>query len=341
MLKGIQSARGIAALMVVAYHAERTFALPQYLSVFTLDGVTGFGHAGVDFFFILSGFIIYLVHHGDIGQPSALPRYLLKRITRIYPPYWAVTLLIIAISLRVHDLPSGSEIVHSLLLLPGNPPPILGVAWTLVSEVRFYLLFAIAIISLRWAFVVAALVVGIGILPLPAWTDDLQAWGASRYDTQFVAGVGVAWLTLHRSLRYPGVVAIFAAATFIAVGLAENAGLFSGDSVTARLAFGVPAGLLIWGLAQTEQSGLLRVPPALVMLGAASYSIYLVHSPVLGYAARGLAAIGVLGIVPGWAGLGIGAGIAVGAGIAFHHAVERPLTAFFSARRSKALTKLT
>jgi exopolysaccharide production protein ExoZ len=62
-------ARGVAALMVVFYHTTRSLSLPQYLGYIPLNNVFGFGHAGVDFFFVLSGFIITRTHTVDIGRP--------------------------------------------------------------------------------------------------------------------------------------------------------------------------------------------------------------------------------------------------------------------------------
>jgi len=68
---GIEAARGVAACMVVFYHAARHIQQDTGASV--LWGMSQFGHAGVDFFFVLSGFIIYWVHSKDIGQCFALP----------------------------------------------------------------------------------------------------------------------------------------------------------------------------------------------------------------------------------------------------------------------------
>ena len=53
-------------------------------------GLFLFAHAGVDFFFVLSGFIIYRVHRGDIGSPHRLSRYAWRRFVRIYPTYWII-----------------------------------------------------------------------------------------------------------------------------------------------------------------------------------------------------------------------------------------------------------
>ena len=73
-LIGVQAARGIAALFVVLYHTGRMLSLEQYVGRDPWGGLFHFGHAGVDFFFVLSGFIIYYVHHKDIGTIGRAPR---------------------------------------------------------------------------------------------------------------------------------------------------------------------------------------------------------------------------------------------------------------------------
>src|SRR5665213_484275 len=138
-LVGIQAARGAAALLVVFYHAGRMLSLNQYVGNDPLDGLFSFGHAGVDFFFVLSGFIIYFVHHKDLNSPQRVSRYAWRRFVRIYPIYWVVTLGAIALAVAGHhnDI-SVQRITASFFLLPQAEDPIVGVAWTLEHEVLFY-----------------------------------------------------------------------------------------------------------------------------------------------------------------------------------------------------------
>ena len=94
-LDGVQAARGAAALLVVLYHCGRMLSLPQYVGRIPLGNVFEFGHAGVDFFFVLSGFIIMHVHRGDLGRPGRFGRYAWRRATRIVPMYWVVTAIVV------------------------------------------------------------------------------------------------------------------------------------------------------------------------------------------------------------------------------------------------------
>jgi len=328
-LLGIQAARGIAALLVVLFHAERALTLPQYVGHPPWGGITRFGHAGVDFFFVLSGFIIYYVHRGDLGHPDALPRYAARRASRIYPPYWAMTAILLILGIAAHGLdrlPGPATLLQSLLLTPGDHDLILGVAWTLVRELAFYVLFGLAILDRRLAAAGVLAYATLGWAPLPDWAEPLHFWGAGWYDALFVVGIGAAWATLHAPFPRPRTLALLGAAAFLLAGLAENAALLPMAGPPGRLAYGLASAAVIVGLAQAERAGRLPVAPSLALLGAASYSIYLVHSPVLGYAARAMLMAGLLAHVPDWLAMALAVAIAAAAGLAFHRWVERPLT---------------
>jgi hypothetical protein len=127
-LAGIQTARGVAALLVVIYHATRELSLPQYLGFIGLGNASGFGRAGVDFFLVLSGFIISYVHHGDVGHPDRLRRYLWRRLTRIYPIFWVILGIECCRALFSPDRSARLEpwhVLQSLLLLPENTEPMI------------------------------------------------------------------------------------------------------------------------------------------------------------------------------------------------------------------------
>jgi len=148
-LPSIQSFRGIAALLVVAFHL--TVRSNELLKQNLLAGIFSFGSAGVDFFFVLSGFVIFCVHRYDTGNSRKLKNFLLKRFVRIYPIYFLLTLLIIPIYLAGygHSYKSNIDIIlKSFLLYPQSNGiyPILNVGWTLSYEVLFYLFSSLAIL---------------------------------------------------------------------------------------------------------------------------------------------------------------------------------------------------
>ncbi len=337
MLRGIQAGRGVAALLVVLCHCERALSLPQYIGHMPLHGLAAFGHAGVDFFFVLSGFIIATVHHGDLGHPWALSRYAGRRISRILPPYWIVTLATVALAIVGHGwdgVPSPGHFVASLLLLPHNEEPILGVAWTLEREMLFYVLFGLAILDRRLAAVIVAVWVGLSAASVLLPGIALGGWAAGPYDLLFSVGLITAWPTRRLDPRRPRLLALAGAVVFLGAGILEDAGLLPHEALQSRLVYGFASSVIILGLTTAERAGRLHVGRALDLLGAASYSIYLVHLMALTLTARALMEAGLIGQMPGWLTMTIATTVGVTAGIAFHMAVERPVSA--AARRLAA-----
>lgn len=161
-----------------------------------------------------------------------------------------------------------------------------------MQETKFYLLFGLAIWRPRLGLAAALACAALNWMPLPPGLEPLRAWGATWDDALFPLGIAAAWAARHAPCRRPGALALGGAPLFLLAGLAENAGLLPLDGWPGRFAYGLPAAAVLVGLIQSEHAGQLRVPPALALLGAASYSVYLVHSPMLGYAARAMAASG-------------------------------------------------
>jgi exopolysaccharide production protein ExoZ len=172
-------------MLVVLYHGSRMIALPQYVGHIPLGYFFSFGHAGVDFFFVLSGFIITYVHRADIGNPRRLNQYLWKRVTRIYPLYWFVTaIVLIFASFSAEKLArlDAWHVIASLALIPHAREPLLGVAWTLQYEMLFYLTFAIAILHARAGILLLAVgVLAVLVAQIYPATGQLGSFLTSRY----------------------------------------------------------------------------------------------------------------------------------------------------------------
>src|SRR4051794_15071476 len=110
MLQSLQACRAMAAILVVLYHTSHgIFRLDKYFGHKPFGHVFDFGFAGVDFFFVLSGFIMMHVHGRDIGQPRAFASYLWKRFSRIYPAYWIVFAAILPVYFLVPSFGLGHE----------------------------------------------------------------------------------------------------------------------------------------------------------------------------------------------------------------------------------------
>jgi len=127
MLKNLQLLRAFAALFVVFRHYN------------LLDSKTG--DFGVDIFFVISGFIISFTVEKNSEQ------FFLKRLLRIAPMYYLITLFVIAMWFlkpnvfhRTYiDIPS---VIKSFLFIPYSRDPVVGLGYTLNYEMYFYLLVA-------------------------------------------------------------------------------------------------------------------------------------------------------------------------------------------------------
>ncbi len=167
----LQAGRAIAAVAVILYHAG-----------LYSDGQFAYGFLGVDFFFVLSGFIIYKV---AAGRPFDVRQFALKRFRRIFLPYWPIG---VACAFAYIALDREFSLLASLFLLPGQPA--LTVAWSLQHELVFYCLAAL-FFSIRAPFLGAALWTAVICLrsfdpaPLGAWEHVLL----SPRNLEFVIGM--------------------------------------------------------------------------------------------------------------------------------------------------------
>ena len=284
-LEGVEAGRGIAALLVLLYHAALHVESNVPGSVL-LWGLPHFGHAGVDFFFVLSGFIITFVHRTDLGRPARLGHYLERRFTRVFPLYW----LVLAFSLLgiwlLHraQFPGAREFVANLLLLPQSEDKIVGGAWTLVYEIMFYCVFAIAICNrLIGAAVLCvwAVLVAVGFFLSPA-SGSVLAVAMSPFCIEFFLGIGAAAILSRYAVPRSGLVLAIGLAGFALAGVCEITGRLYGFGAMARVAYGICSFLVILGVVEHERLGRLKVPRFMAILGRASYSVYLVHLIAIG-----------------------------------------------------------
>ncbi|AKJ00492.1 peptidoglycan/LPS O-acetylase OafA/YrhL [Archangium gephyra] len=344
-----QMLRGLAAFAVVLYHAGLTSSGLTGGS-YLLPGFFKQGYAGVDVFFCLSGFIIFHAHQGDLGRRQSLPLFLMKRFVRIYPIYWVVTLLVLATGLLVPRVVGGSPpapgyVLQSLLLIPQGREPLVTVAWTLIHELRFYVLFCGALllpprVSARVA--VGFFLLSLGTLCLdslhPAFFQRVP--GARLFlflfhpsNLHFTLGVLASFILsrVRTAALLDGAVLGAGAVSMTAAVLLHDRLAPPGMKYHAALFYAVPSFLVVLGLALVERRWRPWIPRPLVQLGNASYSLYLIHWPVLvllvpavfqSLETTGERTLALWGLVA----------VAVGAGAVLYVGVERPLLTFLRGR---------
>jgi exopolysaccharide production protein ExoZ len=331
-LKSIQVLRAVAAIGVLTLHAATE-------KITFLGGEPGpfknflLGAAGVDLFFVISGFVMVYSSESLFGRTSGPRVFILRRIARIAPLYWAVTAAIILYIYAAHGaqlwaIYSPLSLVASFLFYPypridGFAFPVHLLGWTLNFEMFFYAVFACAILLPRRAAVPAvcvafAALVVVGrytVLPLPFlfWSNAIIL--------EFCLGMLIA-LIYREGFRLP-------AAGAWALGIAACAGYAAAATPSGEwriLFWGLPGAALVASCALSSSTW--RPGPAgrfFGLLGDASYSLYLVHPlafPLVRWTAGRLFDFSA---IP-WIYAGIAYVAAIAASVVCYLVFERPIT---------------
>lgn len=325
----LQVGRFLAAFAVLLFHANLTLALPKYFGVEYAPAVRA-GFSGVEFFFILSGFIIALAHWRDQPGAAAVKQFALKRFVRLYPPLWvAIGLVVVAmIGLGTADFTSPvflRGVIETALLIPAKEEVILAVAWTLRHEVLFYAVFAIWLWKpqLGWPLAIFMLLGSVagGFIR----SDYPIAFLFSPHNALFGMGVAAAWAYRTRGtlIRHPLTLLGIGAGLFAVIWVLVSMGLASPR--TAVWPFGLGAMLAVLGAASWEAQRRPTMPRILVFLGDASYSIYLIHFIAISLAAKFAVRLDAMLPLPGLIWFVVVSAAALVAGVGFHLIIERPL----------------
>jgi peptidoglycan/LPS O-acetylase OafA/YrhL len=270
--------RALAAIMVVLHHVQLNLALgfdlPNALPNLSV------GSAGVDIFFGISGFVMVISSDRLFGQPGAARTFIIRRLIRIVPLYWAVT------TLYVVSLGGGYTLAHtaaSYLFLPHPAPggvmqPIHVVGWTLNYEMFFYALFAMAIALPRRLAVGVLIAAMIGLVTvgrvIPPSNDILTFWTRPiMLNFGFGLGLGLAY---REGIRLPRSIAcaMMAMAAYLFWSQIGQPFPSSWDRVTA---YGLPSALLLAGATLGRFGAMPRGARGVALVGDASYALYLLH----------------------------------------------------------------
>jgi len=326
-LIGLQILRFVAAFAVVLFHVSSGYQIKWGYE----SNVFSIGAAGVDIFFVISGFIIAYTTDATRGAWHFCKR----RLVRIIPLYWILTLGVAAIAvikpeLLNSTLVNGETLFKSLFFIPfakanGAVQPILFLGWTLNYEMFFYSVYAACIaIGLRTPLapaVVIILLVAIGRL---VHVDNV-AW---RFYTnpimlEFVFGIGLYALYL----RWPELfnrqwllIAILGLLIVLRQSLPGLPWLFAN---------GVPAAALV-AFALTWTPKHTPLIAMLVLFGDASYSLYLSHPYIIEALAKPLPADAGLAvqIIAG----AISSCVAIIVSLALYRLIEQPSQKLFLSR---------
>ena len=302
-LVSVQVLRGVAILLVLFFHL--TEVGQRYLDVSIGGNYAAFGNAGVDFFFVISGFVVVgvarqLEYSGARGSFS----FVYDRAVRIYPIYWIYTLVLIIPFLidprlvnTLARMTSVSDYVLSFVLLPNTTPPVLLVGWTLAFEVYFYLvlglmlLLRVPIAAGLGVWLVALLMCNLRWNHVDPSQFPLLALVSSPLSLEFILGGSASYLLIRR-LRPAAAGWMLAAALASIVLLAVTTPLPREDIEPwfRTLRYGPIALVAVIAFVSLEDFLRARRFGWLAAVGDASYSTYLSHTLILSGTGRLLVA---------------------------------------------------
>jgi len=327
-LISIQYLRAAAALGVVVWHAQGQVGLPN----------TQVLQAGIEVFFVISGYVMWLILSERPVSPWV---FLQKRLTRVVPLYWLLTTFMVVLLLISPQLLQSTRfdlphIIASYLFVAWPNPvegvglkPVMIPGWTLNYEMAFYVLLAVGLAmktAWRGAFVIGALLLltTLSVLPLP----PIFRFYASPFMAEMALGVGLAMVMPHIPrawLAHGGAVFALGCGLLILGGQAIDA-----EANNRLVLFALPVVLIVAGLIAIEQTGRLASITALKAVGDASYPLYMIHPVLLSAMAQGLRLTGLE--APPWVYVGGAIMVTSIVGWFAHVTLERPLIAAFKPR---------
>ena len=293
-IENIQALRGVAVLGVILVHLTKIEE--KYFHGNTiLPGFLHIGISGVDLFFVISGFVMVTITRGLFQNRSALYGFFYNRTTRIYPLYWFYSLLALMVFLIRPGMVNSSQgshvnIIASFLLLPQDIAPLIMVGWTLIHEMYFYLVFAVLLLfPERWLLPLLIIwgVVAIGIVPeLELTGNPFIAVATSPFTLEFIAGCVIAYTYFIKKynssvLHYFIIVSLVWWLVGYGIFVVETHALEPLSVWIRILIFGIPATLVVFSLVNIEREMGQKLPNWLILIGNASFSIYLSHILVI------------------------------------------------------------
>jgi peptidoglycan/LPS O-acetylase OafA/YrhL len=268
---------------------------------------------GVQYFFVLSGFVMLTAHYGDFGSLSAPLRFWWRRAIRIFPAYW----LALIIPVLFHNGPifyytpshlTPAYFTQLFTLAPWQMVEYVPPAWTLRFEMSFYIMFGLCLLPrvgkpllalwiafCIWHWCPHPVLAYLHISPVHPYIMILAAHGINLVNSCFTSpwefcffcglGGGLAFIKLRPSPRLCAL--IIATGVLLAALLLPHAAWGRGSgSPVVMLCMAFSFACILFGLAWLERLALLRPGKFAARLGAMSYPLYILHMPILLLAAN-------------------------------------------------------
>ena len=319
----IQYLRAVAAIGIVVFHFGERFN-------YHLDFLT----PGVDLFFLISGFIMWMVTRKE-EKSSQL--FLLKRLIRIVPMYWIFTAIVaLGATLKPNifplDHPTFDHTVLSLFFIPHMGPdgkwfPLLVQGWTLNFEIFFYLIFfvGLSVFKKQQFLFLNVTIFAILLIDYVMTSHYSESWRIVYNPSlllEFLSGIYICRAFLNKKTLnvWLASLAILSGVLLIALKFILNE-----TEIPRIICVGIPAALIVYGAVSLESHRAIKSFKPFLLLGDASYSIYLSHSLSL----VGISIVAVkLGMAVSPDMIWWGSLISIAVGTIIHLTVEKPIGRF-------------
>lgn len=289
----IQTLRGIAISGVLLFHSG--FIARKYFNgVLNPSLLLDYGKAGVDLFFVISGFIMVTVTRNKFGALNQSFKFVIARTSRIYPTYWVYFFITLVIYLTNPKLVNSSvgnhaNLISSFFLLPSEQLPLVMVGWSLIHELWFYFVFSFLLLTseknlLPCLLVWASLIIFINSISSNPSSSPYIRLIIHPYSLEFILG-SITAISLRpfiiKSPISPLLILSCSLASICGLAYIFNHRILLHEDIERCIVVGGTFSLLSFSLALIELKGKLKFSGLLNWLGGISYTIYLSHILVL------------------------------------------------------------
>lgn len=272
-LNFIQISRFAAILIILLYHINAIFNRDFGYDWLNISEWQRTG--GVDFFFVLSGFMIFYIYGNNIGNKQKGFEFLSKRFIKIFPVYWLVLIGSVFLILFFPQIGDSNKlnvnlILKNLFLLPNDY--ILAVAWSITYIIVFYIVFSFLIFSPKLMKII-----------IPSWLllciistfSGGTSYILNFYHIEFWVGVLIAYTILNKRVKYQIPLLLLGLSGFLFLWVNNVFELFS---LNLALFYCLASSLIILSLAALDVQKTRKIPKFLSFLGSASFSLFITHS---------------------------------------------------------------
>ncbi len=292
--------------MVTLLHIK--FQQNQQVENSLFDYIFSCGGAGVDLFFIISGFIMVYTTRDSDGSLGYLAIYTIKRLSRIWPVYVILTLIYCVTTILIHQVTQTNisfttmDLLKSLIFYPidvvdGQPPfigsAVLNPGWTLNYEIYFYTIFGISMLFKKFRYIVLASWLVFTILIMPTFKgfyptlNDAFNYGWFSYLNlvtsplilDFAAGIIIASIYFSKiEIKNLNLIKYLCSFSICFVVWALISKLKYSSGI---LGYGMPLFFLVLIFAVSHKTVQFNIPKSLIWLGDISFSLYLIHPIII------------------------------------------------------------